>query len=220
MAPYVANSTQPTREHAVNTCDGITSTASPVTALSARGAPLAPRGDQAGIEQLLTEIRPAVLRYCQGRLRALHDPPSDAEDVTQEVLFAVYRALPGYRDTERPFLAFVFGIAARKVADAYRSAAHSRMAAESMPERADVHGGPEEHALRTEDALSVRALLDRLLPQQRDVLVLRVGAGLSAQEAGEVLAISPGAVRVIQHRALARLRSFATEDCPKSSATM
>jgi len=54
-----------------------------------------------------------------------------------------------------------------------------------------------------------RRLLARLPENQRELLLLRVVSGLSAEETGNVLGMSPGAVRVAQHRALARLRQMA-----------
>jgi RNA polymerase sigma-70 factor (ECF subfamily) len=47
----------------------------------------------------------------------------------------------------------------------------------------------------------------RVLPaKQREILVLRVVVGLSAEETADAVGSTPGAVRVAQHRALSRLR--------------
>src|SRR5260370_584692 len=61
-------------------------------------------------------------------------------------------------------------------------------------------------------AWRARALLRRLPVHQRELLVLRVLTGLSAEETGHALGMSPGAVRVAQHRALARLREIARDE--------
>ena len=53
----------------------------------------------------------------------------------------------------------------------------------------------------------MRAALDLLSPVQREAVLLRHDLGLSAAEAGEVLGRSAGAVRVLTHRALARMRA-------------
>jgi RNA polymerase sigma-70 factor (ECF subfamily) len=134
-----------------------------------------------------------------------------ADDVAQEVCLAVLSALPRYRDEGRPFEAFVFGIAAHKVADAQRAAVRAAVPTAEMPDEPDLGPGPEDHALRRSDAALVRSLLDRLPPTQRELLILRVAVGLSAEETGSALGMSPGAVRVAQHRALARLRVLAAE---------
>lgn len=68
--------------------------------------------------------------------------------------------------------------------------------------------GPEELAISSETAAVVRAALEEVSEEQRQVLLLRYVAGLSAVEAAEVVDKRPGAVRSLQHRgerALARL---------------
>jgi RNA polymerase sigma-70 factor (ECF subfamily) len=51
-------------------------------------------------------------------------------------------------------------------------------------------------------------LLETLPEAQREVVVLRVAVGMSADEVANLLGMSPGAVRVSQHRALSRLRDL------------
>lgn len=125
---------------------------------------------------------------------------------------AVLAALPRYRDEGKPFTALVFGIAARKVVDHHRVAARTAFPTEDLPEREDGAPGPEELMLRGADAERARALLDQLPENLRHLLMLRVAAGLSAEETGQALEMSPGAVRVAQHRALARLRTLVGQD--------
>lgn len=84
-------------------------------------------GDRQAIERLLASIRPLVVRYCRARVGRQERSFASADDVAQEVCLAVLTALPSYRDQGRPFLAFVYGIAAHKVADAHRSAARNRL---------------------------------------------------------------------------------------------
>lgn len=123
---------------------------------------------------------------------------------------AVLTALPRYVDQGRPFAAFVYGIAGHKVADAQRAGFRDRSdVTHTLPERAAEGPGPEDAAIASAEAASALALLDRLSPAQRELLLLRVVAGLSAEETGSALGMSPGAVRIAQHRALARLRSLA-----------
>ena len=166
----------------------------------------AQRGSTDAVRELIGQVRPAVLRYATARLGRR----DVADDVTQEVCLAVLTALPAYEDTGRPFRSFVFGIAAHKVADAHRAAYRSRdVVTGDLPDAADDAAGPEELAVRSDEGRRALALLDLLPPEQRELLLLRVAAGLSAEEAGDVLGMSPGAVRVAQHRALNRLRDLA-----------
>jgi len=55
-------------------------------------------------------------------------------------------------------------------------------------------------------------ILDQLPDKQREILLLRVVVGLSAEETAEAVGSTPGAVRVAQHRALARLRKSMSEE--------
>ncbi|MQA83267.1 MAG: sigma-70 family RNA polymerase sigma factor [Streptosporangiales bacterium] len=169
-------------------------------------------GDQNAIESLLGSVRPMVVRYCRARLGRAGGYYHIADDVAQEVCIAVLYALPRYRDMGRPFTSFVFGIAAHKVADAVRGAVRAAVPTEYLPDGPDDRPGPEETVVRVSEAERARALLYRLPEHQRELVLLRVVAGMSAEETGNVLGMSAGAVRVAQHRALARLRTMASEE--------
>ena len=170
------------------------------------------RGPDA-VEALLRQLRPAIVRYCRARLaRTGGQGSQDEDDVAQEVCLALLSALPSYQDMGRPFGAFVFAIAAHKVADAARRAARSPLPVPVLPDLPDRCPGPEETAVACVDARQARILLASLPDGQRRLLLLRVVAGLSAEDTGYVLDMSPGAVRVAQHRALVRLRALAARE--------
>jgi RNA polymerase sigma-70 factor (ECF subfamily) len=164
-------------------------------------------GDRLAVEDVLTTIRPLVVRYCRARLGRVDRSAVSADDVAQEVCLAVLTALPGYRVQGRPFLAFVYGIAAHKVIDAHRAASRNRSEpVADLPDRISGAEGPEQRALRAELSEEMGQLLDTLPEKQREILVLRIVVGLSADETAEAVNSTPGAVRVAQHRALTRLR--------------
>lgn len=80
----------------------------------------------------------------------------------------------------------------------------------SSLERIDLAPGPEEIAESAETTRRVRAAMTHLSEEQRQVLLLRYVAGLTAPEVGAVLNKSDGAIRSLQHRgerSLARLLS-------------
>lgn len=164
-------------------------------------------GDRDAVAQLLEVIRPLVARYCRGRLGPVDRSYLSADDVAQEVCLAVLTALPNYRVQGKPFLAFVYGIAAHKVIDAHRAVSRGRTEpVPDVPDSVETGAGPEQKALHGELSAQLRALLDELPEKQREILVLRIVVGLSAEETAEIVGASPGAVRVAQHRALGRLR--------------
>lgn len=176
----------------------------------------AAEGDEQATHDLLAHVHPLALRYCRTRLSRL---PGDArhfvDDLAQEVCLAVLCALPRYRDQGRPFEAFVFAIASHKVADLQRSAMRgpgsTAVPSEELPEKPDDSLGPEERAVLSSDAEWAKALLANLPATQRELVLLRVAVGLTAEETGRMLGMSPGAVRVAQHRALSRLRALAEQ---------
>jgi RNA polymerase sigma-70 factor (ECF subfamily) len=168
-------------------------------------------GDPSAIDNVLRWIRPLVVRYCRSRVGGQEKTFASADDVAQEVCLAVLTALPKYRDEGRPFLAFVYGIAGHKVADAHRSAARNRAEPVSeVPDATDLADGPEEQVMHGEIAGRMNRLLESLSGKQREIVHLRVVVGLSVEETAEAVGSTPGAVRVAQHRALNRLRAVLT----------
>jgi RNA polymerase sigma-70 factor (ECF subfamily) len=169
-------------------------------------------GDRDALREVLETIRPIVVRYCRARVGAMGRSGLSAEDVAQEVCLAAVMALPRYRDRGRPFLAFVYGIAAHKVADAYRAAGRDlAYPTDSVPEHRSTEPDPEQAALEADSVTRMSDLLEILPDKQREILILRVVVGLSAEETAEAVDSTPGAVRVAQHRALARLKSAIVE---------
>ena len=164
-------------------------------------------GDRLAAEDLLAFLRPIVVRYCRTKLGRVQRTFVAADDVAQEVCLAVFRALPTYRQLGRPFLSFVYGIAAHKIADVHRAAARDRSQPTSeTPDIVLTDEDPEQITLRRELVERTGNLLRTLTPRQRDILIMRIVLGLSAQETATMVGTTPDAVRVAQHRALNRLR--------------
>jgi RNA polymerase sigma-70 factor (ECF subfamily) len=183
-------------------------TAAPETDLVSRAAQRDPDATAA----LLAQVRPGLVRYCRARLGRIGGAYATADDVAQEVCLALLGALPRYRDQGRPFSAFVYGVAAHKVADAQRAAIRDSAVTVStaLPDdEPDAAPGPEQRAVETDIARRLSALLARLPEVQREIILLRVAVGLTADEVGTIVGMSAAAVRVAQSRALTRLRALA-----------
>lgn len=171
----------------------------------------AAQGDRNALSQVLQSIRPLVVRYCRARVGASERGNLSADDVAQEVCLAVMTALPRYQDQGRPFMAFVYGIAAHKVADAHRNAARNKSdPVAEVPDVVSSEDGPEDRALSSETSRQVAALLETLPEKHREILVLRLVVGLSAEETAAAVGSTAGAVRVAQHRAIAKLKKEVT----------
>jgi RNA polymerase sigma-70 factor, ECF subfamily len=168
-------------------------------------------GDPDATAALLASVRPSIVRYCRARLGRIGGAYTTADDLSQEVCLAILRALPRYRDQGRPFAAFAFGIAAHKVADAQRAAMrHAGLEpVDGLHDHPDRAPGPEQQALAADLSRRLYRLLRHLSDAHREIIVLRVAVGLSAEEVGTILGMTAAAVRVAQSRALARLRTLA-----------
>ena len=83
-------------------------------------------GDGRARDELLALIHPLVLKYCRARLGRQESLMGSADDVAQDVCMAVVSALPTYQLKGLSFRAFVYGIAAHKVTDAFRAIGRNR----------------------------------------------------------------------------------------------
>jgi RNA polymerase sigma-70 factor (ECF subfamily) len=157
-------------------------------------------GAEWALSVIYREYQPALLRY----LRA--QAPADAEDLASEVWLDAAAGLTRFEGDERGFRCWLFTIARRRLVDSRRRDARRRSLLRSL-ERSHDHDAPDGEpgmpaASGTEAALALTAGLPRA---QAEVVLLRVVGGLDAAEVGAIVGKTPGAVRVLQHRALSRL---------------
>lgn len=169
-------------------------------------------GDRAACEELMAALHPPVLRYCRSRLATGAGDATSAEDMAQDTLIALLRALPTFDHDAGPLLAFAFTIARNKIIDTVRRSRVSRIdLTDAVPDSVGTDGAPDELTVRAEQSAMVQRLLGRLPERHRDVLRLRLIEGRSAIETAALLGSTPGSVRVTQHRALASLRRYLAE---------
>jgi len=139
----------------------------------------------------------------------------EPEDLASEVFVAVVRGLAEFSGDETGFRSWVFVIAHRRLLDERRS--HSRHPVGPAPsETLDTAvAGVEDQALANLSIEDIRVLLSRLSDDQRDVLLLRIVAGLTVEEVAEVVGKRAGAVKALQRRGLASLaRTIAKQAIP------
>lgn len=175
-----------------------------------RLVPSAVAGDRGALQQVIDVIHPAVLRYCRLRVPSTRYPTP--EDLAQEISLAVARALPGYRDEGRPFMAFVYRIAANKIVDARRAQGRDPSSpTDEVPDNEVTTDTPESLTIERSACNEVADLLDVLGEKARRIVSLRVFGGYSAEETAAIVGSTAGAVRVAQFRALAKMRTVLEE---------
>ncbi len=150
----------------------------------------------------------AVFRYVFYRVgdRAV------AEDMVGDVFVRALEGLPAYRDTGRPFEAWLYRIAQARVVDHYRRQSVRLVAPLDEQLVAADATDPAQTAAHQDDVRRAWEALSSLTEDQQQVISLRFLAGYSIAEAARVLEKTEGAVKALQHRALASLRRLLEND--------
>lgn len=162
-------------------------------------AVVAAQADRAAFDVLYRRYLDRVYAYAFYQLGDHHD----AEDATERTFMAALAALPSFRTDGAGFRAWLFRIAHNTVANARRT--RHRRRTEPMPEgfeRPAPNADPAGLVAQADETRRVLAALAALPDERRQVVLLRFVDGLSSREIGEVLGRSPGAARVLLHRAL------------------
>ena len=175
----------------------------------------AQKGDENAFEALLTQHERTVYRI----VYAILGNGTDAEDVTQEVFIKLWRTLPRYR-FDASFSTYLTRIAHNAAYDHLRAnRRHAqiepliRVDADGEEEPLpladpDPQGDPAAWYLSREAAAQLRDAIDRLPPDMREILVLRLHCAYSYEQIATLLAISEGTVKSRLHRAKKMLQKI------------
>jgi len=141
-------------------------------------------------------------------LRSQVYDPFEAENLTSEVFLRAWRSLPSYRDLGHPFSTYLFRIARNAVIDQRRKNRVQVQPLNTITLPGDDMDRPGEALARNQELKLLYEGLLGLKEVHRSVLVLRFLIGLSNGEVAQIMDRSEGAVRVLQHRALKKLRQI------------
>jgi RNA polymerase sigma-70 factor (ECF subfamily) len=164
-------------------------------------------GDEAALVRLYRDLHPILVRFLSAQA------PDVGEDLAQDVWLGAAKGLGAFSGDERAFRAWMFTIARRHLIAHWRRLRRRPQHAVDPVEMSswETRADDEADAGALADA-AVRSLVSCLPREQAEIVLLRVIGGLSAEEVGLVIGKRPGAVRVLQHRALRRLaKEFASD---------
>lgn len=181
------------------------------------------RGDAAAQGAVLARYRPWLGLLARVQLGEKLQGKCDPSDVVQQTLLEACRDFPQFRGTtEAELSGWLRQVLARVLAhevrryhgtqqrDLAREVSLEQALAESSQRLAEAlaapGSSPSQHAARHEQELLLAAILAQLPDDYREVIVLRHLEGLSHEETARRMGRSPGAVRMLWVRALARLR--------------
>jgi RNA polymerase sigma-70 factor (ECF subfamily) len=187
-----------------------------LTVVPAAGPATAPRRKTQGLDALVEEARDGSVAAFERLYRALAPQVvsylrwhrvSDPDGLTNDVFAQVHRKLATFEGDEQGFRSWVFTIAHhRMIDDRRRTQRQPVVAADVEVEDHRSMGDVEEDAFAVLGSDRVRELLDVLSPDQKHVVLLRVVADLSVEEVARILGKREGAIKALQHRAMASLR--------------
>jgi len=161
-------------------------------------------GDEAALAELYNLYFPRVYRYIIARM----GNPYDAEDLTEEVFLRVLDAIERFQWREAPFSAWLFRIAHNAVISQRRkegARGRSSPLSDALPMNSQ---GPDEMVENRLTLNEVMRTAETLPEAQRRVIGLRFAAGLTVAETAQAMGKGEGNVKVIQHKAIAKLREI------------
>jgi RNA polymerase sigma-70 factor (ECF subfamily) len=164
-------------------------------------------GEAAAFRELYAQHHRQVARQL-----AFLVPRSDLEDVLQDVFIEVFRSIRRF-EGKSAFTTWLYRVTVHVAMKARRKHTRSRLeVVEELPERADERPLPVEVSLSAERQARVEALLQKLSPKKRTVLVLHDLKGLEAQRIAEILDTNVLTVRTRLFYARREFEALARED--------
>mgnify|MGYP001158974950 FL=1 len=162
----------------------------------------AQQGDQVALSALYNHYFPRVYRYVATRLSSTED----AEDVTTEIFLRIIENLRTFSWRGLPFGAWVFRIARNEVVSHVRRQKVRTTTAQLTESIQDPTPDHVDAIVTAFTVATVREAAEKLPEAQRQVIALRFGAGLSVAETAQALGKTENNVKVLQHKAIAKLQ--------------
>ena len=166
----------------------------------------AQRGDRSALEELYLLHFDRIYSYLHMSVGSRHD----AEDLTTQTFVKMLEAIGGFRWRLAPFSAWLFRIAHNLAMDHFRASRRCQPEEEIVESLQGEESSAEDEALASLGQASMLELIERLSPDQRQVLTLKFVFRFSNGEVASILDKSEGAVKSLQHRALASLQKHVT----------
>jgi RNA polymerase sigma-70 factor (ECF subfamily) len=179
------------------------------------------QGRPEALDALVDRHQARILRY----LRALTASEQAAEDALQETFVAAWRGAASFRG-DAPGRAWLLGLARRQAARTWRRRAGEPATTDRLDDPSDVELGlaagwgqaeaadPQAALEAWQDRQRLHAALERLSPEDREILVLRDLEQLSGAEVAAMLELSLPAQKSRLHRARLRLMAALRHDTP------
>jgi RNA polymerase sigma-70 factor (ECF subfamily) len=161
----------------------------------------AQQGDKDAFAELYEAYFDRIYRYVVIKI----GNKTEAEDMTQQVFLKAYQSIRSYKWKGVPFSAWLFRIAHNQIVDFFRK--QSKRPTVRLEESTVVSSDNPLHTVESRfDIERLRAATLQLTSAQQEVISLRFAGGLAIAEVARTMGKSEGAVKALQHSAVAALR--------------
>ncbi|SMC38040.1 RNA polymerase sigma factor [Sporomusa malonica] len=168
-------------------------------------------GDRTALNALVVSHWPYVYRLALAKT----GNPDDAQEIAQDAFLRALAALPRYKEMSATFKTYLSRIALNLITDYYRKRGRAPQVVDIDEYNApiiDTGSRPDEAVISTERRQEVAKLLALLPNEQRQVIELRIIQGVAVADAARIMGKSGAAVKMLQQRALKRLKDLFAEN--------
>lgn len=159
-------------------------------------------GESSAFGLLYDRYQPAIYRFIYLKVSRRED----AEDLTHQVFLSAWQTIDRFTDYGAPFSSWLYRIARNKVIDHYRTQ-HTPVNIETIAQEALGASDTTEQEIAIKfDITRVMETLNSLNQEQQDIVLMRFVQELSHKEIAKAIGKTQGAVRIIQMRALKKIK--------------
>jgi RNA polymerase sigma-70 factor (ECF subfamily) len=162
----------------------------------------AQQGDRAALEELYLIHFDRIYSYLHMSVGSKHD----AEDLTTQTFMKMLESIGRFRWQSAPFSAWLFRIAHNLAMDHFRARRRWQPEADVPEPPGEAEPSAELEAMQSIGRQSMLELIDKLSPEQQQVLTLKFVFNFPNADVAKILDKTEGAIKSLQHRALASLQ--------------
>jgi RNA polymerase sigma-70 factor, ECF subfamily len=167
----------------------------------------AQQGDRAALEELYLIHFDRIYSYLHMSVGTKHD----AEDLTTQTFMKMLESIGRFRWQSAPFSAWLFRIAHNLAMDHFRARRRWQPEADVPEPPGEAEPSAELEAMQSIGRQSMLELIDKLSPEQQQVLTLKFVFNFPNADVAKILDKTEGAIKSLQHRALASLQKQITQ---------
>jgi RNA polymerase sigma-70 factor (ECF subfamily) len=163
-------------------------------------------GDRNSFGELYDLYNPKIYRFILFKVGSV----AEAQDLTHQVFLNAWTNIYTYRDLGYPFGSWLYRIAKNQIIDHYRTARHHTSLDEHPEETIAGLPHSDDGAAYEESFELTRVMkaIEKLKPEYQDIVIMRFVEDMSIKEIADVIEKSEGAVKLLQHRAIAQLKTL------------